>query len=96
MKYSEFLKSVQAQKIAPVITFLGEETFLKERAMEAVKNSVLSGEDGSLNYRTLYGEDLKDVSFLEDANTLPMFSELKILYVKNAIALEKSWNRMKD
>lgn len=96
MKYSEFLKSVQARKIPPVITFLGEEIFLKQRALDAVKNCVLSDEEGALNYRTLYDEDLKDVSFLEDANTLPMFSEMKILYVKNAVSLEKSWGRVKD
>lgn len=96
MKYSEFLKSVQARKIPSVITFLGEEIFLKERALEAVKNSVSSTEEGALSYRTLYGEDLKDVSFLEDANTSPMFSEMKILYLKNAVSLEKSWARVKD
>jgi DNA polymerase-3 subunit delta len=39
---------------------------------------------------------LKDASFLDDASTIPMFGERKVLYVKDAAALEKSWSRIKE
>jgi DNA polymerase-3 subunit delta len=96
MKYSEFLKAVQAGTIPPVITFLGEEQFLKDRAMEALLNRFLDEDARKFNYRSLTGEEIKDVSFLEDASTLPMFSDWKVMYIKQAAALDKSIGRIKE
>lgn len=96
MKYSEFLKAVQAKNHQPVITFLGAETFLKERALDAVLAQFLDEESRRFNYRCLVGEEIKDSSFLEEASTVPMFSDLKVIYVKNAEALDKNLNRFKE
>lgn len=96
MKYSEFLKTVQAGTPQPVTTFLGPETFLKERARDAVLNRFLDEESRHYNYRSFVGEELKDSSFLEEASTLPMFSDRKIIYIKNAEAMDKSLGRYKE
>jgi len=96
LKYSEFLKAIQSKTIQPGITFLGEETFLKDRALEAVRKRFLDEESRAFNFRSLFAEDLKDTSFLDDAGTMPMFGEWKILYVKDAAVLEKSLGRIKE
>src|SRR5262245_2789154 len=96
MKYSEFLKTLQSRSFQPVLTFLGEELFLKERALEALLKSVLDEDSRRYNYRSFVGDELKDSSFLEEASTLPMFSDLKVLYIKNAAALDKNIGRFKE
>ena len=96
MKYSEFLKAVQTRQIQPVSTFLGEESFLKERALEAVLNRFLESDSRAFNFRSLYAEDLKDTAFLDDASTMPMFGDWKVLYLKDAGVLEKYLARIKE
>ena len=96
MKYSEFLKAVQSKSVPPVITLLGEETFLKDRAMDAVVSCFLDADAKQYNYRSFVGDELKDNSFLEDASTLPMFSDWKIVHIKGATALDKSLTKMRD
>src|SRR5205085_12400495 len=95
MKYSEFLKAVQAKQIAPVVTFFGPEKFLKDRALEAVLNRFLDEESRAYNFRALAAEELKDSSFLDDASTLPMFAEWKVVLIRDASALEKSFGKIK-
>ena len=96
MKYSEFLKAVQEGKISPVVTFLGDEHFLKERALRTVLNRFLDADSRAFNYRSFVGEEIKDTAFLDEASTMPMFGDWKILYIKNASALEKGLTRVKD
>ncbi len=96
MKYSEFLKAIQNRQIQPVLTFLGEESFLKGRALEAVLNRFLEPDSRAFNFRSLYAEELKDTTFLDDASTLPMFAEWKVLYLRDASALEKYMTRIKE
>ena len=96
MKYSEFLKAVQSKNIPPVITLLGEEVFLKDRAMDAVLSRFMDADSKQYNYRSFTGDELKDNTFLEDASTLPMFSDWKIVHIKGAAALDKSLNKVKD
>ncbi|MCI0612342.1 hypothetical protein L0244_05075, partial [bacterium] len=96
MKYSEFLKAIQNRSVPPVMTFLGEEVFLKDRAMEALITRFLDADSRQYNYRSFAGEELKDNSFLEDASTLPMFSDWKVVHIKGASALDKSFGKIKD
>jgi DNA polymerase-3 subunit delta len=96
MRYSEFLKAVQERKVSPVVTFLGEETFLKDRALDTVLKRFLDEESRPFNYRSLFGEEIKDTTFLDEASTVPMFGEWKVVYIKHASVLEKIFGRIKD
>lgn len=96
MKYSEFLKGVQNRTIPPVVTFLGEEGFLKSRALEAVISRFLDATSRQYQFRVLGSEDLKDSSFLDEASTIPMFGEWKVMYVRDTVALERNFARIKD
>jgi DNA polymerase III subunit delta len=96
LRYSEFLKAVQERKVSPVVTFLGEETFLKDRALDTVLNRFLDQDSRSFNYRLMLGEEIKDTEFLDDAGTMPMFGEWKVIVVKHASALERGIGRIKE
>lgn len=96
MKYSELLERLQSGEIPPVLTFLGEEAFLKERALESLIERYLDPDTRSFQFHSFSAEDLKDASFLDDASTVPMFGEWKILYVKDATALEKVIGKISD
>jgi len=96
MKYSEFLKAIQTKTIPPVVTFLGQENFLKERGLDAVVNRFLNEESRPFNFRSITAEELRDTSFLDDASTMPMFGEWKVMVVKTPAAIEKAFGRFKD
>lgn len=96
MRYSEFLKAIQDRQISPVVTFLGEETFLKDRALDTVLNRFLDQDSRSFNFRSLLGDEIKDTEFLDDAGTMPMFGEWKVIVVKHASALERNIGRIKE
>jgi DNA polymerase-3 subunit delta len=78
------------------VTFLGEETFLKDRALDTVLNRFLDQDSRAFNYRSLMGEEIKDTGFLDDAGTMPMFGDWKVLYIQHASALEKGIGRIKE
>jgi DNA polymerase III subunit delta len=96
MRYSEFLKAVQERKISPVVTFLGEEAFLKDRALDTVLNRFLDSDSRAFNFRSLIAEEVKDTAFLDEASTMPMFGEWKVVYIKHASLLEKILGRIKE
>ncbi len=64
--------------------------------MEALLTRFLDSESRHYNYRSFAGEELKDNSFLEDASTLPMFSDWKVVHIKGVAALDKSLGKIRD
>jgi len=80
----------------PVVVFFGEESFLKDRALEAVLNRFLDPASRSYQFRLLAAEDLKDSAFLDEANTVSMFGDWKVILVRDTQALERTVSKIKE
>jgi DNA polymerase III subunit delta len=70
---------------APAMVYLivGEEDLLRDRAVGALKETVL-GEGGDFNYDLFYGDEASGSDILTCASEMPVFAERRLVIVKTA------------
>lgn len=74
---------------SPVIFLVGNERYLKEKAVNELKVSLLDGSSGELDYKVLYGSDTSADRILDCASTIPFFSSKRLIVVKAFDELSK-------
>lgn len=84
MQYQSILNSIKREVISPVYLLYGEEEYLQELVVKALKETVLSSETGSFNLDELEGGKVSLSSLVDMANTLPVFAEKRLVIVKDA------------
>ena len=72
-----------------VYLFVGEEDHLKEKALRALKGSLLGEGTAELNYNVFYGNDSSAKEILDCAMTLPFLGERRLVVVKRADKLKQ-------
>ena len=79
-------------KIFPAYLFLGEESFLKQEAIEKLKSTLLDKNTQELNYNTFYAKDKNfNVSqMLDDLDTMPLLSKRRLVVLKEADSITAS------
>lgn len=73
-------------KLHSVYIFLGEEEFLKEQALNELKQKCFTSKDESslaFNYISFNGESSSSKQIIEEAEQLPLFSSKRMVVVKN-------------
>jgi len=86
-------RDLAAGRIAPIYLFHGEETFLKEEAVSALRMAVLGrggAEQSPWSMTVLEGGATSLAEILDTARTLPMLSERRLVLVKEAEKLRES------
>lgn len=83
MQYQSILNSIKREVISPVYLLYGEEEYLQELVVKALKETVLSSENGSFNLDELEGGKVSISSLVDMANTLPVFAEKRLVIVKD-------------
>lgn len=66
-----------------VFLFTGEEDFLKEKAIDELKASLLDRASGDADYKVLYGSQTSAREILEHLTTLPFLSSKRLVVVKD-------------
>jgi len=82
--YIELLNSIKRGVISPVYLFYGEETYLQEQAVLRFKEFAVGGQS-ELNCEVVDGETATPAQIVESAETLPLFSERRLVVVKNPV-----------
>lgn len=73
----------------PTVCFLyGEETFLLDKAVDALLKRAIDPGLKDFNFNIFYGNESKGVDILDAAQTLPMFSDRRAVLVKRADQLK--------
>jgi DNA polymerase-3 subunit delta len=67
----------------PLYVLHGDETFLKRRALRAIRNAVL-GPDGDEQAVSVYGDKATFAEVFDDLDTLPFFFPRRLVVVENA------------
>lgn len=97
-KESPSIKSLNADGIrrsrgvnisSPVIFLVGDEKYLKEKAINELRSSLLDGSSGELDYKVLHGSDTSANEILSCASTIPFFSSKRLIVVKDFEKLSK-------
>ncbi|MFA5575769.1 MAG: DNA polymerase III subunit delta [Tissierellaceae bacterium] len=83
MNYAEFLKDLKANKILSVYLFTGQETYLKDRALESLKLRYIDKSLEELNYAIVEGKEQGFNEVFNACETLPFMAEKKLVVLKD-------------
>ncbi len=72
-----------------VFLFLGEEKYLKERAISELCSRSLDSSLGELDYKVLHGSDTSADEIINSGKTMPFFSSKRLIVVKDFDKLSK-------
>lgn len=72
---------------SPVYVFTGDQVFLIDKAVSALKEALL-GPSEDINYVVFHGDSALGEEIADSASTYPMFSDKKLVVVKNAEKLK--------
>jgi DNA polymerase III subunit delta len=84
MTEQELEKLIKTGNFLPVYFFYGDEPFLVERAGRRVMEQAVDPTMKDFNLNIYYGADCKGTEILDTSQTLPMFSERRVVVVRQA------------
>lgn len=84
MKPEEFKAAVQKGDIGPLYYIYGEEPFLAGKALDCLVEKSVDPAFRDFNLSVYYGNESKGEDIVATANTLPMFSEKRVVIVRRA------------
>ena len=88
MTPQEFETSLKKGNVPTVCFLYGEEQFLVERAVHSLLERVIDPSLKDFNFNVFFGNESKGVDIIDAAQTLPMFSERRLVLVKRAEQLK--------
>lgn len=89
-------KQIASGRIAPVYFFHGPESYLKEELATAISSALFpSGNEAALNTLLLYGPDITLGDIVAIASEYPMFTEKKLVIVRQFDKLKKGGSKEK-
>lgn len=83
MTYEQFTQAVRANRIPPVLVLHGDEGYLVEQAVRQVIAAVVPPEGRDFNLTIVHGRDLKGHELAEQARTLPVFADRRLVVIRN-------------
>jgi DNA polymerase III subunit delta len=83
------------QSLAPVYVLYGEEDMLKQEAVRALTEAVL-GKTQDFNFDTRFASDLTPETFSDLVNTLPMFTERRLVIIRAMDYVGKRKSKLRD
>ncbi|UWX57344.1 DNA polymerase III subunit delta [Chlorobaculum sp. MV4-Y] len=94
---ADLKKQITSGKIAPVYFFYGPESWLKEEIETQLKAAIFPSEnEAALNTLILYGPDLSLGQIVSAASEYPMFTEKKLVIVRQFDKLKKVTGKMES
>ena len=73
----------------PVFLLVGDERYLKEKAINDLRKALLDSASGELDYKVLHGGDTSADEILASVSTIPFFSSKRLIVIKNFERLPK-------
>jgi DNA polymerase-3 subunit delta len=85
----ELTRQLATAAPAPIYLLLGEETFLREAAVAAIRRAVLGEEidENGFNYDLLYADETDALEVLNRCDTLPAFANRRLVIIRDVGAL---------
>lgn len=79
----KFLKQIKSGDPAPIYYIYGEETYMLDQALEAIKKAACPEGLNDFNYDSFQGKDIDGEAILEAAEMLPMMAERRLVLVQD-------------
>lgn len=85
--HQNFIEHISSEEIQPAYIFRGDQLHLMEEAVSHIRLKILGPSD-EMNYIFFYGDTVTAEEIIGNAATVPMFSNKKLIVVKNADKLK--------
>jgi len=83
MTFDQFVQAVRAGRIPPRLLLHGEEGYLVEQAARLVIAAAVPPADRDFNLTVVHGRDLKGQVLFDQARTLPVFAQHRLVVIRN-------------
>lgn len=83
MSLRELQNIIQAGSLPGLILLYGQESYFIEEGLRSIRNAVVLQADRDFNLTQFYGRDFKANEVVEQARTFPVFSERRLVIIKN-------------
>jgi DNA polymerase-3 subunit delta len=84
MTHSELNRAIESGKIPGLLFLYGEETFLRERFVQRLRDAVVPADARDFNYQVFHGRGGQAEEILDHARTFPVFCPRRLILVKEA------------
>lgn len=84
MKPEEFRRAVEKGDIGPLYYLCGDEPFLVEKGVKELSARMVAADFRDFNLNVFYGRECRGAEVVDAAQTLPMFSDRRMVLVKDA------------
>jgi len=92
--YEQIIKDLSAKKYLPLYFLYGEEPYYIDKISDFIEKNVLSEEEKEMNLTVLYGKEVKIEDVMLEARTFPMFSDYRVVIVKEAQNLKRTFDKI--
>lgn len=83
MQYQSIINSIKNGMFAPVYLIYGDEEYLQEQLVNDIKSKIVNGDLADFNINMIDGEKESIIQVIDCANTLPVFSERRLVLINN-------------
>lgn len=83
MNYKEFIDKAKKKELKPLYLFYGEEEYLIDYTLSALKDMYIDASFEALNYIRLDGREIDFEKIMDACETLPFMSEKKLVVIKD-------------
>lgn len=89
MNYQLFKQNIQQKKIAPVYLFFGEDSYLRNQAINLIYNFLIDPQFKNFNFHIFDGKENTAEEIINNAKSYPFISNKKLIIVKNFQKINK-------
>ena len=84
MTQAELNRALDHGKIPNLLFLYGDETYLRDRVLDRIREILVPSESRDFNFNLYYGKETQAESILDTARTFPVFAAHRLVVVKDA------------
>jgi DNA polymerase-3 subunit delta len=83
MTFGDLKQTLKEGRVPPLLLLFGEEAYFVETAAQLVCDAAVAPENRDFNLSQFQGRELKAAELIEQAQTFPVFSPRRLIFLKN-------------
>jgi DNA polymerase III subunit delta len=87
LKQADLHMYLRDRSLPPLVLLHGEEDFLRDRALEQIRDATVPPEARDFNLNVYHGKDVKIQELLDSARTFPVFAPRRLIVLRDVDAL---------
>lgn len=94
--YKKIIADILKKQYKPIYFLMGEESFFINQIVEVIEDNILTEDEKSFNFMTLYGRDATMEEIISNAKRFPLMSDYQLIIVREAQDLIKTIDKIED